>query len=588
MGILSASRRPNPLAIVAWPLQHIRWKIILPYAFLTLVLAGVGSYLATNVVTGSLEERFDNQLAEAARVTSDSVVRTERRHLEVVRSVAFTQGMANAVVAHDNTKVGGLAEPLAVNSAVERLLILDAEGDTLAGFALDDPEALTYRDLATSNDPASWFAVGAVLQGVEDEHGDKHAQIVETDDGFVLYTAGPIEADGRVVGVALAGTTLSTFLANTESEALASVTVYDFEGQPLDTSFVQEEGEEADIAVTDAPFLEDVISGETVRESRTVWGREYDLLYSTLQVRGETIGLYSIALPTDFIFTAGSQTRTQVAILFGVGIVAVLLIGLFLANRLTQPILRLVGTARRVSSGDLTARSGVRTADEIGALAESFDGMTARLQRQHLSTIKALTSAIDARDPYTLGHSVRVGQLAVMIGREIGLDRAMLAHLETGGYLHDIGKIGIRDHILLKPGSLTPEERRLINDHPRIGLQILEPVELPPEVIDFVASHHEWLDGTGYPAGSRGEKVSLVARIAAVSDVYDALTTDRPYRLAMTPKDAMDILHAESGRHLDSRVVAALKEILEDWEWRRRHEPELRGFSLETADKVAG
>jgi response regulator RpfG family c-di-GMP phosphodiesterase len=116
-------------------------------------------------------------------------------------------------------------------------------------------------------------------------------------------------------------------------------------------------------------------------------------------------------------------------------------------------ILRLVRTARLVTSGDLTARSGIRSRDEIGTLASSFDEMTEKLRRQHLATVKALTSAIDARDPNTMGHSMRVGQLAVMIGRQLALEDSILARLEIGGYLHDIGKIGIRDAILLKPGA---------------------------------------------------------------------------------------------------------------------------------------
>jgi putative nucleotidyltransferase with HDIG domain len=170
---------------------------------------------------------------------------------------------------------------------------------------------------------------------------------------------------------------------------------------------------------------------------------------------------------------------------------AALGIGLYLTHQLTKPILRLVRTARIVASGDLTVRSGVKSGDEIGILATSFDEMTNKLQRQHLSTIRALTSAIDARDPYTMGHSVRVGQLAMMLGRQLGMEDKRLARLEVGGYLHDIGKIGIRDAVLLKPGRLTPEERTIIEDHPRIGLSILEAVDLPEEVVRFVQDHHE-------------------------------------------------------------------------------------------------
>jgi putative nucleotidyltransferase with HDIG domain len=304
-----------------------------------------------------------------------------------------------------------------------------------------------------------------------------------------------------------------------------------------------------------------------------------------MQVRGKTAGIYSVALPTDFIFSAGSTTRTQVAVLFGVGIIAVLGIGFFLAGALTKPILRLVQTAAVVSSGDLNARSGVHTSDEIGQLARSFDSMTARLQKQHLATIRALTSAIDARDPYTLGHSVRVGQLAVTIGRRLELPNTLIGHLETGGYLHDIGKIGIRDAVLGKPGALTPEERALIDDHPRIGLKILEAVELPGPVIEFVGSHHERLDGSGYPQGLSGEEISLVPRIAAVADMYDAITTDRPYREAMTPEQAMHILHEDSRKFLDPDVVRAMRDVLETWERRRLIEPELRGYRRKMAAK---
>jgi putative nucleotidyltransferase with HDIG domain len=590
MSSLSARVPGGLFRAITWPTHHIRWKIVFPYLFLTLVLAGVGSYLATNVVTGSLQERFANQLAESGRVTSDSVVRTESAQLEVVRAVTFTQGVPEAAAAGDSEALRRLVQPIAANNGIERLEVLDASGRPLAGLVLTDRSNLTYSNAPSSGGrEATWPVVQSVLAQAVDAQGDKQAQIVETSDGFVLYSAGPIKLNGQLVGVALVGTTIKTFLAATQSEALADVTLYDFNGAPLSSTFVAPSsavGNDVNLAISDTATLSTITSGATVRESRVVWGRKYDLLYSTLQLRGQAIGIYSVGLPTDFIFSAGSATRTQVALLFGMGIIAVLAIGFVLASLLTRPILTLVRTAARVSAGDLNARSGVHTGDEIGQLAESFDGMTARLQRQHLATIKALTSAIDARDPYTLGHSVRVGQLAVTVGRRLQLNAALIGHLETGGYLHDIGKIGIRDAVLAKPGSLTPEERALINDHPRIGLQILDAVDLPKEVVEFVGGHHERLDGSGYPAGLRNDEVSIVARIAAVSDMYDAMTSDRPYRLAMTPEEAMDILRSEAGKFLDPDVVRAMRDVLEQWERRRATEPELRGFRLESPEKL--
>jgi len=572
--------------MLAWPFRHIRWKIVLPYAFLTVVLAAAGSYVATHLVTGSLSERFDNQLAEAGRVVADAVVRKERDHLETVRAVAFTEGVPEAVQKADEVALAKLVGPVAANDKVERLEVLGAAGQRLRTFSLTNANTLIYEELPDSDNPAAWPLVQQTLQGKADLLGDKYAQIVKTSEGFVLYTSGPIIAGGKVVGVVLVGTTLDSFVRQTKATALADVTIYDFLGRPLASTFAradQASAGEARLAIG-AEALDEATAGVTTREDRTLWGRDYDLVYGRLQVRDQAVGLYSAGLPTDFMFSAGSTTRTRVALLFGVGMAAVLGIGLFLAHRLTQPILRLVRAARLVSAGDLTARSGIKSSDEIGVLASSFDDMTDKLQRQHLATIKALTSAIDARDPHTMGHSVRVGQLSVVLGRHMGLEDAVLARLEIGGYLHDIGKIGIRDAILLKPGSLTPEERRVIQEHPRIGLAILDPVDLPREVIEFVESHHERLDGSGYPHGSREDAVTMVARIAAVADVFDAVTSVRPYRGPMLPDEALAMLRSQTGQLFDPEVVEALAAVLEEWTRRRATEPELQGFKLPDLD----
>jgi len=575
-----------PWRVLSWPLHHIRWKIVLPYAFLTVMLAVIGSYLATELVTGSLEERFNNQLAEAGRGVSDKLVRKEREHLETVRAVAFTEGVADAVQSGDRAGLDALVRPIAVNATVERLEVLDAQGNRLTALRLKDATSVAYEQVADEDDPAQWPIVQRVLKGESDELGDKYAQIIETSDGFVLWTAGPVFADRGPAGVVLVGTSLHSFVKQSKAEALADVTVYDFTGNPLASTFPVSEGaspEEGSLGMS-AVTLDDSIQGTVVREQRSIFSRNYDLLYGRLQLRGQVVGLYSVGLPTDFIFNAGSDTRTQVMLLFGAGMAAVLGIGLYLTHQLTKPILRLVRTARLVASGDLTVRSGVISGDEIGILATSFDEMTDKLQRQHLSTIRALTSAIDARDPYTMGHSVRVGQLAMMLGRQLGMEDKRLARLEVGGYLHDIGKIGIRDAVLLKPGRLTPEERKIIEEHPQIGLAILEHVDLPREVVQFVEDHHERLDGSGYPRGLRDDQVSIQARIAAVADMYDAVTSERPYRDPMSPGEALDLLRSESGRFLDPGVVQALSAVMDEWEERRLREPALRGFKLPDLD----
>jgi putative nucleotidyltransferase with HDIG domain len=312
-------------------------------------------------------------------------------------------------------------------------------------------------------------------------------------------------------------------------------------------------------------------------------GRDYELLHGPLVLRGENVGSYSVALPSSFIFNAQSTTRAQMVVLFTAATIAALLLGWLIARGITKPVSKLVEAANAVAGGDLSARSGVDGADEIGVLGRSFDAMAERLQRQLLSTVRALTSAIDARDPYTMGHSLRVGQLATEIGRELGLRQNDLAHLEIGGYLHDIGKIGVRDAVLLKPGALTPEERAAIERHPAIGLDILEHVELAPQVIEFVGRHHEKLNGSGYPEHLHEHDLTIFPRIAAVADIYDALTTDRPYRAGMTPEQGVGILYKESdGGQLDRGVVEALERVLPRWHERLRTEPSLQGFRIES------
>jgi putative nucleotidyltransferase with HDIG domain len=577
-----------PLQLLRWPLRRIRWKIVLPYVFLTVVLAVAGSYLATSLVTGSLADRFDNQLAEAGRGVSDAIVRTEREHLEVVRAVAFTEGIAEAIPAADTDRLADLAEPIAVNAAVERLEVLGASGQRMKTLLLRDADSLTYAEINDGDNPSDWALVQRVLHREVDDLGDKHAEITQTSQGYVLYTAGPISLNGQVVGVILVGTSLDSLVKQTKAEALADVTMYGFDGNALASTFARPDSaatDEADLTLGGDALAATTAPNVTIRDNRKLWGRGYDLVYSTLEVRDQPAGLYSVGLPTDFIFNAGTSTRTQIALLFGVGMAAVLGIGLFVAHVFTEPIRKLLETTRLVAEGDLTVRSGVKSSDEIGALAASFDEMTVKLQRQHLATISALTSAIDARDPSTLGHSVRVGQLALMIGRHLELDEKTVARLEIGGYLHDIGKIGIRDAVLLKPGGLTSEERSIINEHPRIGMAILDTVELPEEVVEFVRAHHERLDGSGYPLGLRDDQVSVIARIAAVADIYDALTNERPYRRPSRPEEALAQLLADSGSVLDPRVVEALAVLLPEWERRRISEPALHGFRLPELDK---
>jgi HD-GYP domain-containing protein (c-di-GMP phosphodiesterase class II) len=560
----------NLLGGVTYPVKHLRWKIIVPFGILTVLLALAGTYVTSRLVAGSLDERFQNQLAEAARVTSDSIVRREQKHLELVRAITFTDGVAAAAAREDADGLQALILPLAANAGQEDVEVVDPGGHQIFGAALSDPHSLTYVASNENEAFSTWQPFRSVVDTGTDELGDKYVGIVQTSAGPALFTAGPIFNQDKLIGVVLVGSPLSSLLSAVKLEALGDVTLYDTLGLPI-ASTLPLDGLDSPDELRAAPsVLNNVGSDSAVRESRDLFGRSFDFLYGQMSLRGDLSLRYSVALPSQFISSAASITRWQMAALFTAATAAVLLTGLIVAHAITRPVLQLVKTAEAVSGGDLSARSGVSTHDEVGRLAKSFDEMTAHLQRQHIATIKALASAIDARDPYTLGHSLRVGQLSFHIGKRLGgLTSGEPQQLEIGGYLHDIGKIGVRDSVLLKPGYLTPDERRLIEDHPTIGMRIVEPIDLAEPVLQVVGGHHERLDGSGYPYGLRGPEVSIFARISAVADVFDALTSDRPYRSAMSDAQVLEILFREvQADHLDPRVVETLVRLVPEWKER--------------------
>ena len=186
-----------------------------------------------------------------------------------------------------------------------------------------------------------------------------------------------------------------------------------------------------------------------------------------------------------------------------------------------------------------------------------------RLDRLNWGALTALARAIDAKSDWTAGHSERVTKLALKIGHVLGLTQEELDNLHRAGLLHDIGKLGTPAELIDKSGRLTAEEQQIVNEHPSIGERILEPIEAYAEIIPIVRQHHEWFNGKGYPDGLAGEAIDLGARILAVADVYDALSSERPYRAAMDPDQVLQIIKENSGTHFDPAVVDAFFEFIE-------------------------
>lgn len=182
----------------------------------------------------------------------------------------------------------------------------------------------------------------------------------------------------------------------------------------------------------------------------------------------------------------------------------------------------------------------------------------------YLDTVKALCQAVEAKDPYTQGHSQRVSELAYKLGERLNLSHRDLENLKMAGMLHDIGKIGIDEKILNKPGRLTEEEYGKIKLHPAIGSKIIQEIDFLRQSADIILSHHEHFDGTGYPDGKSESEISIESCILCVVDVYDALTSERPYRNAMTKEEALAIIERESGTLFNPLVAQEFSNMMDD------------------------
>jgi HD-GYP domain-containing protein (c-di-GMP phosphodiesterase class II) len=197
-------------------------------------------------------------------------------------------------------------------------------------------------------------------------------------------------------------------------------------------------------------------------------------------------------------------------------------------------------------------------------MADDIEEQIRRLKRAarenhelFMGTIRAMAQAIDAKDPYTRGHSMRVNRYSVILGRELGLRGAQLREIHVSSLMHDVGKIGIHDKILQKPGKLTDEEFEVMKTHTVLGANIVAPIGQMKRIIPGLRWHHERMNGQGYPDGLQGADIPLMARIIAVADTFDAITTHRPYQTAMTFEEALKVLERLKGAALDGKIVEA-------------------------------
>jgi putative nucleotidyltransferase with HDIG domain len=258
-------------------------------------------------------------------------------------------------------------------------------------------------------------------------------------------------------------------------------------------------------------------------------------------------------------------------------VVISMLVSLLLARRITYPIHSLAEITRAISRGEFHRRVQLRSRTEIGELAENFNLMAEDIEdyieqlkraaqenrELFMGTIRMVSAAIDEKDPYTQGHSGRVSKYSVLIAEELGLTDQEIDQVRISALLHDVGKIGIDDRVLKKPGTLAPEEYDLMKQHPTKGANILRPVPQLAAMIPGIELHHECFDGSGYPRRLVGTEIPLMARIIAVADTLDAITTNRPYQSAYDLDYAVKMIRHLSGKRFDPNVVEAFARVVE-------------------------
>lgn len=363
--------------------MSIRFKVILPYLLLTLIVAVTGAYVVTRLVSGSLGERLTNQLLEAARVVSGTMARQEIKHLEAARILAYTRGLGDALQSGDVAEVARLAKPAAGGLNVESLFMVDAQGRE--SLHLIKQANGTIMDVTQRDRVSALSTVAGLLAANDGDSLPKREIAIDPVDGrYYYYTAIPAVSENRIAGVVVVGTSLNTVLPLLKSTSLADLIIYDTHGQAI-ASTLGLQGTESlfirTISIPETLYQEVISTDEKIKgENFQVDGNWYSLVRSPLKVGDDRLAVIAVVLPLDFVVESNSVNRNNYVFLYSAAMIGVIFIGYFVARLIINPLSSLVRTSRAIAGGDLTQRTGIASQDEIGLLANTFDEMTANLQ----------------------------------------------------------------------------------------------------------------------------------------------------------------------------------------------------------------
>src|SRR5580765_1796694 len=405
---------------------------------------------------------------------------------------------------------------------------------------------------------------------------------LEPDNQPAFVVAIPLNVDQQFTGMIAAVVSLNPILNRLKDASVRgrSIFVVDHQGHivahPDTSKFTPGEdvSSMSSVVARVKSLPQELRSTETMRFAEKINKKNVETIgtYSTFpEVNWAVIAQRTLAeARTD----AGFGELNQQALTFvSVVVMIAIVVGYFFAVAISQPIRGLAASTRAISRGEFHQRTVVRGASEISELAENFNKMAGDIEEYieklkeaaeanrelFLGSIRMIAAAVDEKDPYTRGHSGRVAKYSALIGRELGLSDEDLDKLRIAALLHDVGKIGVEDRVLKKPGALTAEEFELMKQHTVKGANIMRPVSQLKEMLPGIELHHEHMDGNGYPYGLTAPQIPLMARVIAVADTLDAITTHRPYQSAMDLEFALQRIKMLTGAKFDAVIVSALE-----------------------------
>ena len=419
----------------------------------------------------------------------------------------------------------------------------------------------------------------------------------------MMLVSTPVLADGRFIGMVGVVIDLQFLIRRLQDVS---------KGDPqLETYVVDRQGRLVAGATSEFATGQDLTRFEIVKNFVDQGGKAQLRPTTEFTIRRDheevaMLGTYSRVPALEWAVVAQKPQREAYSTVFemqrkanwvaAVLLVVIIVISVLTARKITLPIQTLTESSRAIAKGDFSQRVHLKSRTEIGELAETFNVMSTDLERfvadlkraaeenraLFMSSIQMLAGAVDEKDPYTKGHSDRVTRYSVLLATEMGLVSEEVERIRISAQLHDVGKIGIEDRILKKPGALTPDEFEIMKTHTTKGATILRPVEMLKEMIPGIELHHESLDGRGYPYGLKGDAIPLMARVITVADTFDAMTTNRPYQAAMDPEYVVRIINSLASTKFDSRVVAAITSVFENGKLR------LHRAGVVSAEQAAG